>query len=222
MGVSSLAPRTVRGRQSWSARYFARRVVYPWELPSIMRKHIYTGAMGSTYYALINGIFFVYFGNSIGMSRFQWGVMGAIASFLLTAQLLSAVLTQRSGRRKVVWFASAIAARGLRILGILVSLWLWHTGWVQASVVLIAFICLSNFFGAMAEPPWLSWLADIIPERDHGRFWGRRSAWIALSSGSSTCSFTAPSRSRPWRCRVRAISSAISWPRSATAPSGRG
>jgi MFS family permease len=47
-------------------------------------------------------------------------------------------------------------------------------------VVLIGAVCLANFMGTMSSPPWLSWLADIIPEDEHGTFYGRRSAWIAV------------------------------------------
>ncbi len=161
--------------------YFAQRVVYPPELPSIMRKHIYTGVMGNIYYFLITGIFFIYYGNAVGLSRFQWGLMGGISSFLLTAQILSALLTQRLGKRKFLWFASAVAGRGVRLLGILLALWLWNAGYSYAPLILIAALCLAHFFEAIAIPPWMSWLADIIPEREHGGFWGRRSAWIAFA-----------------------------------------
>ncbi|KPJ58498.1 MAG: hypothetical protein AMS15_08260 [Planctomycetes bacterium DG_23] len=161
--------------------YFAQRVVRPWELPSIMRKHIYTGVMGNIYYSLVTGIFFIYYGNAVGLSRFQWGLMGGLGSLLLTAQILSALLTQRLGQRKFLWFASALAARGVRLLGILVSLLFWNAGYPYAPLTLILAISLAHLFEAIATPPWMSWLADIIPERQHGGFWGRRSAWIAFA-----------------------------------------
>ena len=162
-------------------RYFARRIVYPRELPSIMRKHIYTGVMGSVYFTLVTGIFFLYFGTAIGMSRFQWGLMGGVSSFLLSAQLLGALITRRLGHRKFLWLVCALAHRTLLLVGILLAFVIWQAGWPGAGAVLIVFVCVGNFLGAMASPPWLSWLADIIPEKDHGGFWGRRSAWIALS-----------------------------------------
>lgn len=162
-------------------RYFARRIVYPTELPSIMRKHIYTGAMGSVWVTLISGILFVYFGTTIGISRFQWGLMGGLSSWLLATQLLSARLTERTGRRKMIWFWFAVTDRSLRLVGILVAFWLWHVGSQHAGLVLIGAICLANFVGTMASPPWFSWLADIIPAEQHGAFWGRRTAWIALA-----------------------------------------
>jgi MFS family permease len=162
--------------------YFARRIVYAWERPSIMRKHIYTGAMGSIWASLIGGIFFVYFGTAIGMSRFQWGLMGGISSWLIATQLLSAFVTERTGRRKVIWFIFAVMDRGLRMGGILFAFWLWQKHISYGAVVLIASVALANFFGTMASPPWMSWLADIIPEKHHGTFWGRRTAWIAFST----------------------------------------
>lgn len=163
-------------------RYFARRVVYPWERPGIMRKHIYTGVLGSIWMELIFGLLFVYFGTSIGLTRFQWGVLAAISSWLLSAQLVSALITQRTGRRKALWFWFSITDRALRLAGILLAFWLWQAGLPCAAVVFIVAICLSDLFSTMASPPWLSWLADIIPPDEHGTFWGRRSAWISLAS----------------------------------------
>jgi len=42
-------------------------------------------------------------------------------------------------------------------------------------------INLADLLNTMSSPPWLSWLADIIPSEEHGTFWGRRSAWISLA-----------------------------------------
>ena len=163
-------------------RYFARRIVYAWERPSIMRKHIYTGAMGNIWASLISGLFFVYFGTVIGLTPFLWGLMAGLSSWAVVAQLFSAVMTERSGRRKLIWFWFAILDRALRLAGVLVSLVMWQSGLPFSPVLLMLFICLANFFGNLANPPWMSWLADIIPEEVHGSFWGRRSAWIALST----------------------------------------
>jgi MFS family permease len=169
-------------REQHRSQYFARRIVYAWERPSIMRKHIYTGAMGNVWASLISGIFFVYFGTTIGLNPFQWGLMGGLSSWVVVAQLFSATITERSGRRKLVWFWFAILDRCLRLAGIILAWWLWQSGQPYHGVILVGFICISNLFGNMASPPWLSWLADIIPEEEHGRFWGKRSAWIALST----------------------------------------
>jgi len=45
--------------------YFAQRPDAPAELPAIMRKHIFTGAMGTIWGNIIAGIVYVFFGNAI-------------------------------------------------------------------------------------------------------------------------------------------------------------
>lgn len=165
---------------SFLETYFAHRLVYAWELPSVMRKHIYTGTMGNIWATLIAGIFFVYFGTTVGVTEFEWSVMAGLSSWLISAQIVSAILTERTGKRKLIWFLFAVAERTLRLAGILVALWLWSQGSRWTPVVLIAAVCLANFLGTMSSPPWLSWLADLIPEDEHGTFYGRRSAWIAV------------------------------------------
>ena len=161
--------------------YFGQRDAYPGELPSIMVKHIYTGAMGSIYFALITGIFFVYFGNAIGMSPFGWSLMGGVSSFLLAVQIVSARITQLLGHRKMLWFLCALTSRVVRLAGILVALWLWHGGSAHGCIVLIGAVWVAAFFEALATPAWMSWLADIIPEHEQGGFWGRRAAWIGAA-----------------------------------------
>lgn len=170
--------RAVRRRRS----YFAQRNVLAWERPGIMRKHIYTGAMGNVWAHLISGIFFVYFGSQIGMTELQWGTMAGISSWLIAAQLFSARLTERTGQRKRTWFWLAMTDRVLRFVGVAVALWAWNGGSSFAPAILMIAISVANLAGAMGSPPWLSWLADIIPEDEHGTFWGRRSLWISIAT----------------------------------------
>jgi hypothetical protein len=102
---------------SFLETYFAHRMVYAWELPSVMRKHIYTGTMGNIWATLIAGIFFVYFGTTVGVTEFEWSVMAGLSSWLISAQIVSAILTERTGKRKLIWFLFAVAERALRLGG---------------------------------------------------------------------------------------------------------
>ena len=71
-------------------------------------------------------MFFTYYGMRIGLKPFHWGIMGAIVSWGLSAEILSARATHRFMRRKLIWFVCSFSDRTLRFLGILLSLWLWH------------------------------------------------------------------------------------------------
>lgn len=160
--------------------YFARRKIHDHELPAIMRKHIYTGAMGASWMVILGDVIFTSFMTAVGMLPIHIGTMQAISLWFVGMQFISASFTQKTGRRKEMWFWSAMSDRLLRLVGILYAFILWRSSWhFTAPLVLIYFMCLSSFFGQMAAPPWFSWLADIIPEDKHGAFWGRRSAWIA-------------------------------------------
>lgn len=158
------------------------RIIYAWELPSIMRKHIVTGAMGTIYFFLLSGMYLVAFGNDLGMNYWHWGVLGASASFTQLLQLASAHFVRLSGNRKTLWYFSALTGRVLRGMAIVLAFALLDYSPAGARAGFMILLVLSNCCDAVASPPWFSWLADIIPEKEHGRFMGRRSAWIAMAN----------------------------------------
>ena len=161
--------------------YFTQRPVRTDELPALMRKHIFTGAMGTIWGNILTGIVYIYFGNAIGLNRFQWGVLGAIGSWVIVAQPLGAILSDRLGCRKRAWFWFALFDRVLRFLGIIASYLLWLTGHGHAYLLFVVAICVGTLLGNIAVPPWYSWLATIIPQNVQGSFWGRRDATISFA-----------------------------------------
>lgn len=159
------------------------RIVYPSELPSLMRKHIYTGMMGSVYFTLFTGILFVTFGEDMGLRDWQWGLLAGCSSFVLVLQLVSALLVTRLGTRKELWFFTAIASRICKAAAVTACFWLVTSGsGPQGRALLIVLLVLANAFESIAGPPWMSWLADLIPREQHGRFWGRRTALVAVAN----------------------------------------
>jgi MFS family permease len=160
--------------------YFARRSIPRAELPVIMRKHIFTGALGTMWSSIVTGIVYIYFGNAIGMSQFQWGVLGGIGAWVVAVQPLGALLGERIGSRKLVWFWFALADRLLRFGGIIAAYVLWRAGHPLAYLVLISAVCVGSLMGNVATPPWYGWFATIIPQQVQGTFWGKRDSWISL------------------------------------------
>jgi len=165
------------------AEDFRYSAIEPHQLPGVMRRHIYTGAMGATYWHLTNGMFLVAFGNAIGVSVAQWSVLSAVCCFALSAQLVSAYCTERYGYRRLLWFIMEFSNRALRGIGFFVSFFLFiHGHAYAAAAVFVGMMCLANFFMAAGHPPWFSWFTDIIPEKIQGTFWGRREAWVCLAA----------------------------------------
>ena len=163
-----------------AAGYFTQRPVQPRELPAIMRKHIATGAMGSAWGNIITGIILVYFGNAIGLSRLQWGILGGISSWVVVMQPLGTMLADRAGSRRLVWFWTALADRVLRMAGIVAAFLLWRASSTSGYLVFMAAVCAGTLVGNLSPGPWYGWLCTIIPQDVQGTFWGRRDSWISL------------------------------------------
>lgn len=186
MSPQSFPPSTRRGipRHSLApigrVRYFLRRPVQPGELPSLMKKHIFTGTLGSAWGTVITGIIYVYFGNAIGMTQFQWGVLGGLSAWVVVVQPLGAMLGERAGSRKLVWFWTALTDRVLRLVGVVIAFLLWRAGHPGAYLFFMLGICVATLIGNLSPGPWFGWLATIIPREVQGTFWGRRDSWISL------------------------------------------
>lgn len=148
-----------------------------------MRRHILTGAMGTLYGVLTTGMFQFAFGNAVGVSIEQWGILTAICSFAITLQTVGAFWGARMGHRRLIWYCLEFTGRLFRGAGFILALLLFLRGEHRlAPLAMIVFLSVSSFFAAAAAPVWYSWLADIIPEKVHGSFMGRRDMWISLGT----------------------------------------
>jgi MFS family permease len=163
-----------------AAGYFTQRPVRPGELPAIMRKHIATGTLGSAWGNILTGIIYIYFGNAVGLSQLQWGILGGISSWVVVMQPLGTMLGERAGSRRFVWFWTALGDRVLRMVGIVGAFILWRAGSTSGYLVFMAAICIGTLVGNLSPGPWFGWLSTIIPQEVQGTFWGRRDSWISL------------------------------------------
>ena len=41
-------------------------------------------------------------------------------------------------------------------------------------------MCVGPLLGNLSSGPWFGWLCTIIPQEQHGTFWGRRDSWISF------------------------------------------
>jgi hypothetical protein len=145
-----------------------------------MKKHISTGTLGSAWGNLLTGIIYIYFGNSVGMTQFEWGILGGISAWVVIVQPFGAVLGERAGSRKVIWFWFALVDRVLRFLAIIGAYLLWRAGFSIGYFVFMGGISIATLIGNLSPGPWYGWLATIIPQEVQGTFWGRRDSWISL------------------------------------------
>ncbi len=100
--------------------------------------------------------------------------IGLLASFpnltMSLSQLAAPNLTARAGSRKSI-VLPMIFVHALMWLPVMLIPFVFHTAQVWW---LIAFVTLGNIFGSIANPAWGSLMADLVPVRLRGRYFGLR------------------------------------------------
>jgi len=125
-------------------------------------------AMGT----LTSGVFLAGFAVELGASNVAIGLLAAVPFAVQFLQLPAVILVERlRARRAIVTWAAAIgrsfliAAASAPFLG------------ARAGIVtLIVTIALYQAMAAIAGCAWNSWMRDLVPEAEYGRFFGRRAA----------------------------------------------
>ncbi|HKK21609.1 MAG TPA: MFS transporter [candidate division Zixibacteria bacterium] len=140
------------------------------------------GAFANVFIVITGGAFLTGIALFLGANDFEIGLLGAIPFMAQLAQLFSAYLAKRAGGRKSYSVRSAIFGRQIWWLVIPV---LFMPGEWRLELF-FTILVLSNLAIMTAAPVWLSWMADIVPDRIRARYFGFRSAGIAFSTVSAT------------------------------------
>ncbi|MBI2899361.1 MAG: MFS transporter [Planctomycetes bacterium] len=119
----------------------------------------------------------------LGASNVVIGILGSVPLFVgACLQPLAANLVDRTGTRRR-WYLSGAALQALTWVPILAALVLPSPLdlWVLIGSVIL-------YFGGVhfASPPWNSTMGDLVPPEIRGRYFGRRTATMIVTTGLST------------------------------------
>ncbi len=131
---------------------------------------------------LTGGAFLTGLALHLGANDFEIGLLGAIPFLAQVVQLASAYLVDITGKRKNITVRSLIIAR--QAWWILLPLPFIKGDWRLG--LLLGIVIVSNIATMMGTAAWMSWLADLVPDRIRGRFFGVRSGIIAIATITST------------------------------------
>lgn len=139
---------------------------------------------GSVWATAIGGAPFSLFARHLGATEFQIGVLAALPFLASLVSMPSSVLIERTGKRKGIFLASLYFQRALWFPIAIIPLWLFHRNGAGGVTVLVfmALIFLMHAGNAVGGPGWLSWMADIVPERVRGKYFSRRRQWGIVSA----------------------------------------
>lgn len=151
------------------------------ELRRAMRYVTTAWMFGAIWMHALAGAPLTLFATQLGLSEFQFGLLSAMPFGAALLSLPAASLTDRTGQRKRIFLISLYINRLLWIVIGAVPTWLiWRYG-PDASALAIAIFLFSSFLmhsgQAIGSPAWVSWMADVVPDRVRGRYFARRRQW---------------------------------------------
>lgn len=149
-----------------------------------LRLAIYEAGLGNVFTELTGGPRQIGFALLLGARDLQIGILSALPFLANLSQLTASFLLERTGQRKLLSLLAASMSRLLWVGVILLPLGLFGTFSDLRVWALVAIVALSSLFVAMNNTFWLSWLADLVPPRLRGRYFGLRNIIIAAVSMS--------------------------------------
>ncbi|HEX6928212.1 MAG TPA: MFS transporter [Gammaproteobacteria bacterium] len=126
---------------------------------------------------LTGGAFLVSLALLMGASNFQIGLIVALPTLANLFQLVAIYLVHRFANRRAITVTGLTLSRlPLLLIASLPFLFPEELG----IVLLIGFLFLHQFFGAIAGTSWSSWMKDLVPESILGEYFSNRSRKIMI------------------------------------------
>jgi len=125
-------------------------------------------AMGT----LTTGVFLAGFAVELGASNAAIGLLAAVPFAVQFLQLPGVILVERLRARRAIVTSAAAIGRSFLIAAASAPFFGARAG----VITLIVTIALYQALAAIAGCAWNSWMRDLVPEAEYGRFFGRRAA----------------------------------------------
>jgi len=136
--------------------------------------------------AALSGSPLTVFVKGLGGTPFQFGVLAALPYVASLLSLPASLLIECTGQRKKIFLGGLYFQRLLWFPIALVPLWmLTHYGAGAADEAVKIFLMLifvMHAGGAIGGPAWVSWMADVVPDRLRGKYFSRRRQWGVISA----------------------------------------
>jgi MFS family permease len=161
-------------------------VAEPWPLRKSMGVVTLAWVFGAVWMNTTAGTPLTLFAQELGASKFQYGLLAAMPFLASLLSLPASLLIERTGRRKGVFLAGLYLQRAMWFPIALAPLWLLGrlgpAASGRATSLLLGLMFVMYAAGAFGGPAWVSWMADVVPERLRGRYFSRRRQWGNLSA----------------------------------------
>jgi MFS family permease len=141
---------------------------------------------GAVWLTTVSGAPITRFAQSLGATNFQFGLLTAIPFLVSLLSLPASLLIEGTGQRKRIFLVALLMNRLLWLPIALVPLWIIH--WFGAAAaphamtLLLVLIAFMHSGQAIGGPAWVSWMADVVPDRRRSQYFARRRQWGMLTA----------------------------------------
>jgi MFS family permease len=150
-----------------------------------MRVNIIAGLLGTVWGAMTVSYSLTLFMEAIGASGMAIGFLMTARQLVIAVQIPAAMafenLPEHLGSRKRYWFLVTLPHRLLWFVVAALALCGKSGAWWLPGAV-IGVVGLSELLSQSGSALWNSWMADLIPQKTAGRFWGRRQAIVTVGA----------------------------------------
>jgi MFS family permease len=151
---------------------FAQAIVTPAETDRTFRLLLYDALASEAMSTLTTGVFLTGFALALGASYFAIGVIAAVPSAVQFLQFPAVVLVERLRSRRAICAWAAGIGRAFLVTAAFAPFLEGSAG----VTLLVVSIAIYQGSAAVAGCAWNSWMRDLVPESEFGRFFSRRAA----------------------------------------------
>ena len=141
---------------------------------------------GSVWLTATSGAPLTMFARSLRASEFEFGLLSALPFIASLLSLPASLATDRTGARKKIFLWGLMLQRLMWFPIALAPVLIVQRFGIAASAPAVALFLILVFVmhtgQAVGGPAWVSWMADIVPDRSRGRYFSRRRQWGILSA----------------------------------------
>jgi MFS family permease len=149
-----------------------------------LRLSIVEGALSNIHVSVTTGAFLTGFALLLGASDFELGVIGALPFIGQLFQFVGAYLEEQLSERRRLVVLTAGVSRALWALFAALP-FLGGLGGARLPIFLVV-LAISQALIGVAGNAWTSWMSDLVPPRQRGRYFGARNTITSVTAMVST------------------------------------
>jgi MFS family permease len=184
MNILMRARTTLQTRQTIAPAPIEAGALTPSAVRRGLRLSIVEGALSNVHVTVTAGAFLTGFALLLGATDFELGLLAALPFVGQLFQFVGAYLEERLGERRRLCALTAGASRSLWALMAALP-FIGSLGTARLPMFL-AILAVSQALIGICGNAWTSWMSDLVPPRQRGRYFGLRNTVLSVTAMAAT------------------------------------